>query len=427
MGLTKKILIGMGIGLLVGLFAGLIAQLGEGAARFVNVVLVNGLFDAGGQIFVNLLKLLVVPVVFASLTCGTFALGQNSNMGRVSVKTLGLYMFTTALAIILALLVASLLRPGVGIDLGTASNFVPREVPAIKDVLIGIFPGNPVRAMSQGNMLQIIFFAILLGLAIRRAGASGEVLARWFEQLNAVVMAMVRIIIQLAPYGVFCLVAKLFATMGVDILVQLAKYFVTVVIVLVLQTFVVYSLLLSRMGFVSPRIFFRKLVPVQLFAFSTASSSATLPVTLETVEKRLGVNPSVASFTVPLGATINMDGTAIMQGVATLFIAQAYNIEIGLAGFLTVILTAVLASIGTAGVPGVGLIMLTLVLQQVGLPVEGIALVIGVDRLLDMLRTATNVTGDAMVSTVVARSEGQLDVDIFHAAADQEGVESAQG
>jgi Na+/H+-dicarboxylate symporter len=262
-------------------------------------------------------------------------------------------------------------------------------------------------------MLQIIVFALLFGYAISHAGEPGRRIAGFFRDTEVVVMKMVEILMALAPYGVFALLARLFSDMGIGAIVDLAAYFFTVIAVLLFHALVTYSVLLKSLSGLSPKILLSKLRPVWAFAFSTASSGATLPITLRTVERRLGVHNSVAGFTVPLGATINMDGTAIMQGVATVFIAQVYGVELSLAAFVTVILTATLASIGTAAVPGVGLITLALVLEQAGLPVEGIALIIGVDRLLDMVRTAVNVTGDATVSVIVGKSEGQFEEAVF--------------
>jgi len=285
-------------------------------------------------------------------------------------------------------------------------------------VVINIFPSNPVQAMSEGNMLQIIVFSLLMGVAIARSGKAGERARAVFEAFNEVIMSMVTILMHLAPYGVFCLLAKLFAGLGYNAIGDLFDYFICVVLVLLIHALLVYPLILSLFTRLNPITFFMNIRPAMLFAFSTSSSSATLPVTLTVAENRLGVGNSVASFTLPLGATINMDGTAIMQGVATVFIAQAFNVDIGLGGYLMVILTATLASVGTAGVPGVGLITLTMVLQQVGLPVEGIALIIGVDRLLDMMRTAVNVSGDSMVATIIGHQEKQLDVDRFNDRSD---------
>ena len=292
----------------------------------------------------------------------------------------------------------------------------PPAVPLI-DVLANIFPSNPFKAMVEGNMLQVIVFALLVGLAIGRAGVPGQRIAKQFSDWNEVLMTLVNMLMQLAPYGVFSLLFTLFASKGLGPIEELLAYMLTVVGVLLLHGLVVYSVILRITTGLSPIIFLRKMWPVQLFAFSTASSSATLPVTIRNAEQHLGVGTRAASFVLPLGATINMDGTAIMQGVATVFIAQAFGLELSMMDYLMVIGTATLASIGTAGVPGVGLITLAMVLQQVGLPVEGIALIIGVDRLLDMLRTAVNVTGDAMVSVVIAKTEGVLEEDIFHSVA----------
>tara|TARA_B110000014_G_C20126854_1_gene601319 strand:+ start:13079 stop:13987 length:909 start_codon:yes stop_codon:yes gene_type:complete len=292
-------------------------------------------------------------------------------------------------------------------------SFTPKESPGLKEVIINIFPINPVAAMAEGNMLQIIVFAILFGLALKATGDSAKNLKMSFERLNEVVLKLVTMLINLAPYGVFSLLLTIFAVEGLGIVGNLAKYFLLVLIVLVFHGLVTYGIIFTTFTKLSFLTFLTKVRSLAVFAFSTSSSSATMPVTIDTVQNKLGVNSSISSLTVPLGATINMDGTAIMQGVATVFIAQAYNVDITLTGYLMVIITATLASIGTAGVPGVGLIMLAMVLQQVGLPVEGIALIIGVDRLLDMTRTAVNVCGDAMISTVVAKSEDEFSESIF--------------
>jgi len=407
--LTRNIVIGMLAGLVVG---SIFHWMGESV--FSNY-LVNGFFDFGGKVFIASLKLLVVPLVFFSLACGVSNLSDGSSMGRIGLKTLSLYLMTTAIAVTLALTIATTINPGVGIDLGVATEFVVKESPSLKQVLINIFPTNPLKAMAEGNMLQVIVFAILIGIAISRCGEPGTRVRSSLNDWNDVVMRLVMMLMAVAPFGVFCLMATLFTNMGLGAIADLFKYFMTVVIVLVVHFLFTYGLVVRFMAKLNPITFYKRFAPVMAYAFSTSSSNATLPVTLETVEHRLGVKNEIASFTVPLGATINMDGTAIMQGVATVFISQAYNIDISMTGYLMVILTATLASIGAAGVPGVGLITLALVLQQVGLPVEGIALIIGVDRLLDMMRTAVNVTGDAAVSTVVARSEDKFDLEVFNA------------
>lgn len=417
MSLTQRIVTAMLMGLLAGALLNFVSSanlLPLAVQNWLDIYLVDGLFDSVGQIFVRSLKLLVVPLVFVSLVCGVSSLGNNSRMGVVATKTVALYITTTAIAIALAIAFAVMIQPGAGIDLGLASEFVAKEAPPLKTTIINIFPSNPVESMANGSILQVIVFSLLMGLAISKSGAKGARIGDFFNDVNEVIMTMVMILMKLAPYGIFCLLAKLFSDVGIGMILNLAKYFFTVLFVLLLHSLGVYTLIFKFFTGLSVRTFLGKMRSALALAFSTASSGATMPVTLRTVEQRLGVNNSVASFTVPLGATINMDGTAIMQGVATVFIAQAYNIGIGLDGYLTVVLTATLASIGTAAVPGVGLVMLVMVLNQVGLPVEGIGLIIGVDRLLDMTRTATNVTGDAMVTTVVANSEGFLDPTVFN-------------
>ena len=417
MSLTMKVVIAMVAAIVTGSITQqilAIEDLNEIVRQVLDEVLVNGLFYVVGQIFVASLKVLVVPLVFISLVCGVCQLQGHSSLGKLSAKAIGLYLLTTAIAISLALFFAEMIAPGSGINLTTDASYSPPEAMPISQVFINIFPNNPIKAMAEGNMLQVIVFAILIGLAISRSGEHGRRLAEQFNDWNEIMMTLVTLLMKLAPYGVFCLLFSLFARQGLGVVGDLAVYMITVVLVLMIHALIVYPSLLRTMAGLNPFIFLRKLRQVQLFAFSTASSSATIPVTLKTVEKRLGVKNRIASFTVPLGATINMDGTAIMQGVATAFIAQAFGLELSLTDYLTVIATATLASIGTAGVPGVGLVTLALVLQQVGLPVEGIALIIGVDRILDMIRTAVNVTGDAMVSSVVATSEGELDKDIFN-------------
>ncbi|TCO74650.1 dicarboxylate/amino acid:cation symporter [Chromatocurvus halotolerans] len=416
MTLTTRILIAMVGGILVGSLLNLMVS-GSGISETLRAgiqdMLIGGVFDVVGQIFIASLKLLVVPLVLVSLICGASSLGDSARMGPIAGKTLLLYLMTTAIAVTVALFAAVIIGPGTHVSLETNAVFEATSPPPLKEVLINIFPSNPVQAMAEGEMLQIIVFALLFGYAISHAGEAGRRIASFFTDVEKVVMRMVAILMSLAPYGVFALLAKLFAEMGVSAIMDLGVYFLTVLGVLLFHGLFTYSVLLQVLAKQSPRIMMRKMRSVWAFAFSTASSGATLPITLRTVEKRLGVNNSVAGFTVPLGATVNMDGTAVMQGVATVFIAQVYGFDLSLTSYLTVILTATLASIGTAAVPGVGLITLAMVLGQAGLPVEGIALIIGVDRLLDMVRTVVNVTGDATVAVIVARSEQQFDEQVY--------------
>lgn len=415
--LTNRILIAMVSGILLGSLFNVLLQsavLPEQLISFLDKYVIGGLLELVGRVFVASLKLLVVPLVLVSLICGSSSLGDSARMGPIAAKTLAFYLLTTAIAISLALFFAVLVSPGSEVALVAEVQFEASAPPPLIDVLVDIVPSNPIAAMAEGKMLQIIVFALLFGYAISHAGEPGRRLASFFRDMEAVIMKMVELLMHLAPYGVFALLAKLFSNMGISAILDLAAYFFTVLATLIVHAFVVYTLLLRSFTGLSPRTLLTKMRPVWAFAFSTASSGATLPITMRTVERRLGVHNCVSGFTVPLGATINMDGTAIMQGVATVFIAQVYGIDLTMGAFVTVILTATLASIGTAAVPGVGLITLALVLEQAGLPVEGIALIIGVDRLLDMVRTAVNVTGDATVSVIVANSEQQLDLDIYN-------------
>ena len=414
--LTRRILIGLAAGTLVGLGLNFLRE-GLGPDSPVSAAIVTwgseGILAFMGQAFLRLLSVLVVPLVLVSLTCGTASLEDMRTVGRVGLRALVLFLFTTALAISLAVGAAVLLRPGEGFALTSSATYEARPAPGFLETALGLIPRNVFSAMAEGQMLQIILFALLLGVALSLSGAPGKRLLSFFQDANEVILKLVHLVMWVAPYGVFGLIARTFSNEGFEAFSPLLRYFGVVLAVLLLHGFGSYALLLWMLARLDPRMFFRKMREVHLFAFSTASSNATLPVTLTTVENRLGVSNPIAAFTVPLGATINMDGTAIMQGVATVFIAQAYGIELGVNEFLMVILTATLASIGTAGVPGVGLVMLGMVLTQVGLPVEGIALIIGIDRLLDMVRTAVNVTGDAMVACVVGRAEGALQLDVY--------------
>lgn len=411
MNLTAKVILGMVLGILVGLAINMTGM--NTAGGFINFYIVDGLFLIIGKVFVNALKMLVVPLVLFSLITGVCGIGDIRLLGRIGSKAFVMYMLTTAIAVASAIGIAVAFGIGTGMNVPTETKFDGKAAPPLSQVLTDIVPTNPVSAMAQGEMLSIIFFAILVGISILMVGKRAVRLVDMIEILNEVMMKMVGLIMALAPYAVFCLLARAMANLGLDLLGQLLGYVVVLIGILMFHLFVTLMLVLKVFSGLSISTFLKKVRSVQVFAFSTSSSNATIPVTLRTVTKRLGVDNSVASFTVPFGATINMDGTAIMQGVATVFIANIYGVELGISGYLTVILMSVLASIGTAGVPGVGLIMLSMVFSQVGLPIEGIGLILGVDRLLDMVRTAVNVSGDAVVSTVVAKSEGKLDLTVF--------------
>ena len=408
--LTRQIVTAMLAGIVLGVA---LNQLGSGP--WLQTFVVDGILHVIGSVFVAALKMMVVPLVFVSLVAGVTALSDLKALGRIGAKALGLYLATTAIAVTIALTLAGLVGPGQGFDAGESqASFSGKEAPPLTQVLIDMVPTNPVAAMAEGNMLQIIVFALLFGMAITMSGARGKHVLNLFGDLNTVIMHMVEWIMRLAPYGVFALITRTFASQGLDLLLPLAAYFLTLTAALAIQVFGTYPLLLRLLASLNPLTFLKKMRDPAAFAFSTASSGATIPVTLHTVENKMGVHNSVASFSVPLGATINMDGTAMMQGVATVFIANVYGVDLSLTDYLMVVLTATLASVGTAAIPAVGLVTLTMVLGQVGLPVEGIALIIGVDRLLDMMRTVTNVTGDCAVSCIVAKSENALDQSVFN-------------
>ena len=400
-GLTRFILIMLFLGALSGIF---LSSLGEESAAYS--FLVHQVFDVGARLFLASLKMLVVPVVFISLVLGVASLDNIENLGRLGMRTFSLYLLTTGIATALAISVALLFAPGKGFNLELNQVFDLSETPSLKETLVGLFPTNPFQAFSEGNMLQIIVFALFVGYALlrhrKKHQSKGKILPL-FEEANALILFLVGFFMKLAPYGVFCIMAKVFAENGFEAFKPLMAYFLCVLGTLALHVLFTYFTLLRFGARMKPFDFLRKIKSPLVLAFGTASSSVTLPVTLKTVMKELGVDRGIASFSLSLGATINMDGTAIMQGVATVFIAQAYNIDIGLAGYVTVIAMATLASIGTAGVPGVGLLTLAMVLRQVGLPVEGIGLILGVDRLLDMFRTAVNVSGDATIACFLGR------------------------
>ncbi len=412
MGLTGKIIVAMVLGIILGLFINYSGLNAEGG--FVSTYITNGFLAIIGKLFVNSLKMLVVPLVLISLICGVCGIGDIRLLGRIGTKTFLIYMMTTAFAIATAIGLGFLFGIGKGMDVETEAAFEAKSAPPLLDVFSNIIPSNPISAMANGDMLSIIFFAILIGISILMVGKPAKGLVQSLELINEVILKMVTIIMNLAPYGVFALLTKAMAELGLDLIWSLLGYVAVLIGSLAFHFFITMMIVLKLFSGLSIKTFLAKMREVQIFAFSTSSSNATIPITLRTVTKRMGVNNSVASFTVPFGATINMDGTAIMQGTATIFIANIYGIDLGVTEYLTVILMSVLASIGTAGVPGVGLIMLSMVFAQVGLPIEGIGLILGVDRILDMLRTAVNVGGDAAVTAIVAKSEEKMDVAIYN-------------
>lgn len=408
-GLTTQILIAMGLGIILGLVLNYYSSV-----TVLQTYLVNGLLDAGGKIFIILLTMLVVPVVFVSLVCGIAQIGGEHKFAGIAVRTVILYLITTALAVTLALTIANIFNVGAGVTITPAQEFHKPAAMTVKETLLHAFPKNPFAAFAAGNLLQVIVFSILLGLAIAWSGEHGKRIIKVFHDFNIIIIKLLSMIIKIAPYGVFCLISSIFAQVGFSLITQLIGYFATVFVTLMIQLFIVYAFLLRFVGRLKVMTFYRKMFPAVAFAFSTATSTAAIPIVLNVTINKLGVKNYVSSFIVPLGATINMDGTVIMQGVATIFIANMYGIDLSTAQFLTIILTATLASIGTAGIPSAGLITLTLVLIQVGIPIEGIALILGVDRLLDMTRTAVNITGDATITCLVGKMTKSIDLEIYN-------------
>lgn len=412
LGLTTKIFIALILGCLCGIMIHYFVP--ESYVR--DTLIVNGVFYVVGNGFLRLMKMLVVPLVFCSLVCGSMAMGDTKSLGKIGIRTLIFYLLTTALAISIALGIGGLLRPGIGLDMSAivSSETTVAEPTNVADTLLNIIPDNPISALANGTMLQIIFFALFIGILLAQMGERADIVANFFLQFNDLMMDMTTAVMSIAPIGVFCLIAKTFSGIGFSAFLPLGKYMIGVLLALVIQCLVVYQSLLKVLTGLSPLKFLKKFAPVMSFAFSTATSNATIPLSIETLEEKLGVSRKVSSFTIPLGATINMDGTAIMQGVAVVFAAQAFGITLQPVDYLTVILTSTLASVGTAGVPGVGLVTLSMVFASVGLPVEAIGLIMGIDRILDMSRTAVNITGDAVCTTIIAHQNGLVDSTRFN-------------
>ncbi|MCA0118039.1 dicarboxylate/amino acid:cation symporter [Bacillus sp. RSS_NA_20] len=405
MKLATKIIIALIVGAITGLLLNIFAP-------NVFKVLDPYLFTPLGQIFLNLIKMLVVPIVFFSITLGVAGLGDPKKLGRIGAKSISYFLLTTTFAIIIAMALALLIKPGSFGSFDTkGAEYKPQEAPSTAETLLNIIPSNPVQSLVEGNMLQIIVFCVFLGLGIAVLGKKTEGLLKILEQGNELMMYLVGVVMKFAPYGTFGLIVTAIGSQGLAAIKAMGLYFTVVLVALLVHFFLTYGSTLAIFAKRNPFTFFKDFSPAMVVAFSTSSSNAVLPVSMETAQKKLKVPEPISSFVQPLGATVNMDGTAIMQGVATIFIAQVFGVELTLMQMLTVVLTAVLASIGTAGVPGVGLIMLAMVLNSVGLPVEGIALILGIDRLLDMARTVVNITGDAACAVIVAETEKKHEKD----------------
>lgn len=402
--LTTKIFIALILGITTGLVLHPIKD-----NPFVSKYIIDFVFNLLGNGFIRAIRMIVVPLVLCSLVVGSAGIEDVAKLGRIGIKTLVFYLSTTAFAVVLALVGGNIINPGKGVNIGeiAVSKVTVSETKPFVDILLDMIPINPVEAMATGNMLQIIVFAILVGVALSLLGDKASNIKRIFEEGNNLSLKLVEMIMVIAPFGVYGLISKTFTTLGYAALLPLFKYFIGVVIILFIHCLVTYQGILVVFGKYNPIKFFKNFAPTMMVGFSTASSSASLPSSLKAMQETFGVSKAISSFTIPLGNTINMDGTAVMQGVATIFIAQIYGIDLTMGNYITIIVTATLASIGTAGVPGVGVIMLGMVLVQVGLPLEGIGFVMGIDRFVDMFRTMINITGDAVCTLVIAKTEGE--------------------
>ena len=408
--LTRNVLIGMAAGVLI---SSVFYYFPSFISEDISLIVEKYIFNLGGQVFKNLLMLVVVPLVFFSLVSGISSLSNMVKLGSIATKTIGLYLFTTGIAVSLALFF------GWAFDLsgfeGTVDSFIPPPGDSsLYGTVLRIFPNNIFGSFIENNMLGIVFISILFGIALNLTDDLTDGLSKTFERFNTVFLKIVLLVMSFAPIGVFCLMGSYVMSKGLNIFGDLAQYVLILIFVLAFHLIFTYSLILKSFANLNPLVFYRKMKNVALFAFSTSSSAATIPVTLKTVTDDLGVKKDVSSFVVPVGATINMDGTAIMQGLATMFIASTVGVDLTLIQYGQIVLLAIVTSIGTAAVPSAGTVTLALILGSLGLPLDAIGLILAVDRILDMIRTAVNVCGDAAVSCIVAKSENELDLSTYN-------------
>lgn len=398
MSLWLKILIGMIAGIIAGTLLG-------SNAEYLKPI---------GQLFISAIKMLIVPLIFCSLIVGVTSMKDTTKMGRIGIKSIMFYLATTAVAISIGLGLGLLFEPGAGLNMVATTVADAKPSPTLVDTIVGLVPKNPVGSLASGNILQIIVFALSLGIALNLIGEKGQPAAKMFESLAEAMYKLTELVMKLAPYGVFALMAWVSGKYGLDVLLPLIKVIGLVYLGCIIHILVLGGGFVGLLGKLNPQRFYKGIIEAQIIAFTTTSSSGTLPASIKCATQNLGVSRTVSSFVLPVGATINMDGTALYQGVLALFIAQAFGVDLSTTDYLTIIATATLASVGTAGVPGAGLIMLSLVLTTVGLPLEGIAIVAGIDRILDMARTTINVTGDLMVTLLIGKSENELDEAVYN-------------
>tara|TARA_Y100000591_G_scaffold206614_1_gene178884 strand:+ start:201 stop:1421 length:1221 start_codon:yes stop_codon:yes gene_type:complete len=405
MSFTKKIIVSMILGIIIGIAFNLTDLIESTLGGYIAST-----FDLISYIFLSSLKLIIVPLIFFSIVCGIISLSDDVSISRLGIKTLLMYTVTTVIAISLGLFFSSLI------------SYEPIQVQGLDKVIdigniendVSIFPSNIFKSLTEGNIIHLLIFAVLIGISASRIKGKIKTFIQYFYDFNDVINELVKIIISFTPLAVFCILAKTFSTQGVETIMPLASYFFTVVFVLLFHFFFTFSILLRLSTALNPIKFFQNLKDIIIFTFSTSSSSASIPFTLKAANDKYGIDKSISTFTIPLGATINMDGTAIMQGCATFFLASLYGIDLGVSEIITIVITATIASIGTAGIPSAGIIMLTVIFTQIGIPLEGITLLLGVDRLLDMMRTSVNVSGDLCISCVIASSENKINHKVFN-------------
>lgn len=410
----KEISLGnwMLIGMILGFIVGLILNFYVSDPFIKDTILANNIFYLGGNVFIKLMKMLVVPLVFFSIVVGVASISDIKKIGTIGGRTIVIYLMTTVLAVTISLIIASVIQPGAGLNMASVPTDISSNT-TITETILDMIPDNPFYALANGDMLPVIIFGVLVGIILAKLRDETEIVNKFFIQGDRIMMEMTRIVMKFAPIGIFCLMARTFSTLGFDGLMPIAKYIGCVLLCLAIHAFIVYPSLLVAFTRLNPLNFFKKFASVQFFAFSSSSSNATIPLTMSKLSE-MGISEDISSFTIPLGATINMDGTAIMQGCAVMFAAQAYGIDLGTSALLTVIFTAVMSSIGTAAVPSVGIITLNMVFNSVGLPADAIGMIMGIDHVLDMFRSAVNVTGDAICTIIVSFKNKSLDLGIYN-------------
>ena len=410
----KEISLGnwMLIGMILGFIVGLILNFYVSDPFIKDTILANNIFYLGGNVFIKLMKMLVVPLVFFSIVVGVASISDIKKIGTIGGRTIAIYLMTTVLAVTISLIIASVIQPGAGLNMAASQTSIASNT-TITETILDMIPDNPFYALANGDMLPVIIFGVLVGIILAKLRDETDVVNKFFTQGDRIMMEMTRVVMKFAPIGIFCLMARTFSTLGFDGLMPIAKYIGCVLLCLAIHAFLVYPSLLVAFTRLNPLNFFKKFASVQFFAFSSSSSNATIPLTMSKLSE-MGVSEDISSFTIPLGATINMDGTAIMQGCAVMFAAQAYGIDLGTSALLTVIFTAVMSSIGTAAVPSVGIITLNMVFNSVGLPADAIGMIMGIDHVLDMFRSAVNVTGDAICTIIVSFKNKSLDLGIYN-------------